>query len=61
MTSTATKNNLLLECSPNGGVKWFEIRIWTREKDNSLKDHYVPLPSFCQEKLALFRWKNSSI
>ncbi|CAF1574185.1 unnamed protein product [Rotaria magnacalcarata] len=61
MTSTAIKNNLLLECSPNGGVKWFEIRIWTREKDNSLKDHYVPLPSFCQEKLALFRWKNSSI
>ncbi|CAF4678933.1 unnamed protein product [Rotaria sp. Silwood1] len=58
---TIIKNNLLFECSPNGGVKWFELGVWTGEKDNSLKDHYVSLSSSCQAKHTLFRWKNSSI
>lgn len=31
------KNNLLVECSPNGGVKWFELGVWTDEKDYLLK------------------------
>ncbi|CAF4418864.1 unnamed protein product, partial [Rotaria sp. Silwood2] len=61
VSRTIIKNNLLLECSPNGGVKWFELGIWTEEKDNSLKDHYVSLSTSCQAKHTLFRWKNSSV
>ncbi len=37
ITSVINKNNLLFECSPNGGVKWFELGIWIGEKDSSWK------------------------
>ncbi|CAF0744576.1 unnamed protein product [Adineta steineri] len=61
MTSKSKKNNLLFECSPNGGVKWFELGLWVEEKENAFKDHYVSLPASCQAKHTLLRWKNSSI
>jgi hypothetical protein len=35
--SVSNKNNLLFECSPNGGVKWFELEVSIGEKDNLLK------------------------
>ncbi|CAF0939143.1 unnamed protein product [Adineta ricciae] len=55
------KNNLLLECSPNGGMKWFELGLWLEEKQNFIRDHYVSLPSSCQSKQTLFRWSKSSV
>jgi hypothetical protein len=37
ITSVISKNKLVFECSPNGGVTWFELGIWIGEKKNSLK------------------------
>ena len=37
MTHLLNKNKLVLQCSPNGGVKWFEIGEWVEKKSTSLK------------------------
>ena len=37
MINVINKNNLRFECSPNGGVKWFELGLWIGEKENLLK------------------------
>jgi hypothetical protein len=35
--SITKKDNLLFECSPNGGVKWFELGVWIEGKEDSIK------------------------
>lgn len=55
-----TKTKLLIECSPNGGVKWFPLDLLINEK-TFLTDHHVSIPKICQSKQTLFRWKNTSM
>jgi hypothetical protein len=37
IANVINKNKMTLECSPNGGVTWFELGLWADEKKNYLK------------------------